>query len=62
MQAAIIVAGVVYLLGVWRFVAGYNRTNFNRNFFTKISLGLLWLPLLIISKSYRTNFTKALRG
>ncbi|MDX1977628.1 MAG: hypothetical protein SFT94_08135 [Pseudanabaenaceae cyanobacterium bins.68] len=62
MHPAIIVVGIIYIFGIWRFVAGYSRTNFNRDFFTKISLGLLWLPLLIVSKSYRANFTKALKG
>jgi hypothetical protein len=49
---------VVYLGGVWKFWTGFNRTNFSQG---KLHLSLLW-PLFMISKSYRQNFTKALKG
>ncbi|HEY9641171.1 MAG TPA: hypothetical protein V6C57_11855 [Coleofasciculaceae cyanobacterium] len=49
---------VVYLGGVWKFWTGFNRTNFSQG---KLHLSLLW-PVFMISKSYRQNFTKALKG
>ncbi|NJK60442.1 MAG: hypothetical protein HC918_09675 [Oscillatoriales cyanobacterium SM2_1_8] len=52
----------VYLLGIWKFLGGFNQTTFNRDILTRLFLALLWPPLLIISKSYRSNFGKALRG
>lgn len=58
---AVIVLGI-YLLGIWKFVSGYNRTNFNRQLPTKLMLALLWPVLLVVNTSYRQNFTKALKG
>lgn len=48
----------VYIAGAWKFWKGFNRTNFSQG---KIYLSLLW-PVFLISKSYRQNFTKALKG
>jgi hypothetical protein len=62
MELAAIFVAVLYIGGIWKFLSGYDRTNFNRDFFTRLSLGFLWLPLLIVSKNYRSNFTKALKG
>jgi hypothetical protein len=53
---------IAYIGGMWKFWSGYNRTNFNRDFVTRLSLGFLWLPLVIVNKNYRSNFTKALKG
>lgn len=58
---AVIVFGV-YLLGIWKFISGYTRTNFNRQIPTKLMLSLLWPVLLVVNTSYRQNFTKALKG
>jgi hypothetical protein len=49
---------VVYVGGVWKFWTGFNRTNFSQG---KLHLSLLW-PVFMLSKSYRQNFTKALKG
>ncbi|MDJ0846326.1 hypothetical protein [Crocosphaera sp.] len=58
---ALIVFGI-YILGIWKFFSGYNRTNFNRQLPTKLMLSLLWPVLLVVNTSYRQNFTKALKG
>ncbi len=58
---AVIVLGF-YLVGIWKFISGYNRTNFNRQLPTKLMLSLLWPVLLVVNTSYRQNFTKALKG
>lgn len=47
-----------YAGGTWKFWSGFRRTNFSQG---RIYLGLLW-PVLIVNKSYRQNFTKALKG
>lgn len=52
---------VAYVGGAWKFWTGFERTNFQRSLPTKVSMSLLW-PVLLISKSYRRNFTKALKG
>lgn len=52
----------IYLVGIWKFISGYNCTNFNRQLPTKMMLALLWPVLLTINTSYRQNFTKALKG
>ncbi|MDJ0730331.1 MAG: hypothetical protein QNJ33_10110 [Crocosphaera sp.] len=57
----VIVLGI-YLLGIWKFISGYNRTNFNRQIPTKLMLALLWPVLLAVNTAYRHNFTKALKG
>jgi hypothetical protein len=51
------ILGAVYVAGVWRFLSGFNKTNFTSN---KVVLGLLW-PALIFNANYRRNFTKALK-
>lgn len=54
-----IILVVVYGVGVWRFWNGFNRTNFSQG---RLYLSLLWPVLLLSNKSYRQNFTKALKG
>ncbi len=49
---------VVYVGGVYKFWTGFRRTNFSQG---KLYLSLLW-PVLIANRSYRQNFTKALKG
>jgi hypothetical protein len=53
---------IVYVGGVWKFWKGFERTNFTRSLPTRISLSLLWPVLVVANKSYRQNFTKALKG
>ncbi|MGD1921231.1 MAG: hypothetical protein ACFCAD_21495 [Pleurocapsa sp.] len=53
---------VVYVGGIWKFLSGYRRTNFNSGLPGRITLALLWPVLLISNKSYRRNFQKALKG
>jgi hypothetical protein len=48
----------VYFYGAYRFWKGFRRTNFSQG---KIYLALLW-PVLMLNRSYRQNFTKALKG
>lgn len=54
-----IILVVVYGVGVWKFWNGFNRTNFSQG---RLYLSLLWPVLLLSNKSYRQNFTKALKG
>jgi hypothetical protein len=54
------------LLGVygycgWKFWNGFDRTHFSQSFSNRLVLSALW-PFLLYSKSYRRNFTKALKG
>ncbi len=51
------ILGAVYIAGVWRFLSGFDKTNFTSN---KVVLALLW-PALIFNANYRRNFTKALK-
>lgn len=55
---AIVVVGI-YGWGVWKFMSGFNRTNFSNN---KLPLAVLWPILLVTNRSYRQNFQKALKG
>ncbi|NEP16925.1 MAG: hypothetical protein F6J97_08455 [Leptolyngbya sp. SIO4C1] len=50
---------VGYGIGAWRFWQGFHRTSFSQG---KLQLTLLWPVFLIGSKSYRQNFSKALKG
>ena len=49
---------VVYAGGIWKFWTGFDRTNFSEG---KLYLSLLW-PVFLVSKSYRQNFSRALKG
>ncbi|MEA5619802.1 hypothetical protein VB711_18420 [Cronbergia sp. UHCC 0137] len=62
MELLIFGLGAIYLLGIWRFWAGFQRTHFDKNLINRISLGLLWPALFIVNKSYRRNFKRALKG
>ena len=53
---------VVYVGGIWKFLSGYRRTNFNCSLSGRVALALLWPVLLVSNKSYRRNFRKALKG
>jgi hypothetical protein len=52
----------IYGYGVYKFWKGFERTNFERSLPNRITLSLLWPALIIANKSYRRNFTKALKG
>ncbi|HEY9873689.1 MAG TPA: hypothetical protein V6D12_09635 [Candidatus Obscuribacterales bacterium] len=51
----------IYGYGGFRFWNGFERTNFNRNLSNRLTLSVLWL-FLLWNKSYRKNYTKALKG
>ena len=51
--------GGVYVFGFYKFWTGFRRTNFSQN---RLGLSVLWPVLLMINRSYRQNFTKALKG
>jgi hypothetical protein len=51
-----------YSFGAWKFWQGFNCTNFDRTLGNRAILSLLWPVLFIANKSYRKNFTKALKG
>jgi hypothetical protein len=53
---------VVYAGGIYKFWNGFERTNFQRSLPNRLGLSLLWPALLIVNKSYRRNFRKALKG
>ena len=53
---------VVYAGGIYKFWNGFERTNFQRSLPNRLGLSLLWSALLIVNKSYRRNFRKALKG
>lgn len=48
----------IYVVGAYRFWKGFRRTNFSQG---RIYLSLLW-PALVFNRSYRQNFTRALKG
>ncbi|NEQ66073.1 MAG: hypothetical protein F6K21_11330 [Symploca sp. SIO2D2] len=52
----------IYGYGAWKFWQGFERTNFSRSLPNRLALSMLWPVLLIANKSYRQNFTKALKG
>ncbi len=54
-----VVVLVVYVGGAFKFLRGFRRTNFTQG---RLPLALLWPVLLLVSKSYRKNFNKALKG
>lgn len=49
----------VYGGGAWKFWTGFNRTNFSEG---KVKFTVLWPLFLVMSKSYRNNFNRALKG
>ncbi|WP_414619138.1 hypothetical protein [Calothrix sp. CCY 0018] len=53
---------VAYVGGVWKFWTGFRKTNFSNSLTNRLALSLLWPACFVGSKSYRRNFTKALKG
>ena len=49
---------IVYVAGGWKFWTGFSRTNFSQS---RPLLTLFW-PALLVNKSFRQNFVKALKG
>ena len=58
MEIVGVLALIAYAGGIWKFWTGFRRTNFSEG---RIYLSLLW-PVLIFNRSYRQNFTRALKG
>ena len=58
MEVVGVLALIGYGAGIWKFLAGFRRTNFSSG---RVYLALLW-PVLIFNKSYRQNFSRALTG
>lgn len=54
-----LIVAALYVGGAWKFWKGFRRTNFVDN---RLSLSLLWPVLVVANKSYRQNFSKALKG
>ena len=51
-----------YGFGIYKFWQGFDQTNFNRDLMNKLALSAFWPALVIVNKSYRKNFTKALKS
>ncbi|MBW4462170.1 MAG: hypothetical protein KME47_18305 [Nodosilinea sp. WJT8-NPBG4] len=49
----------IYGGGAFKFWTGFNRTNFTDG---KVKFTLLWPLFLALNKSYRQNFSRALKG
>jgi hypothetical protein len=49
---------IIYAGGAWKFWTGFKRTNFHQS---RLMLTALW-PVLLFSRSYRQNFSRALKG
>jgi len=58
LKLGIVLLVVIYGIGIWKFWTGFRHTNFSGG---RIPLALFW-PIMLISKSYRQNFAKALKG
>lgn len=55
---ALLLAGI-YGGGAFKFWTGFNRTNFTDG---RVKFTLLWPLFLALNKSYRQNFSRALKG
>jgi hypothetical protein len=49
----------IYGGGAWKFWTGFDRTNFSEG---KVKFTVLWPLFLVLNKSYRENFNRALKG
>lgn len=58
----LIILVIGYIWGGWKFWNGFKQTNFEQNMINRLFLSALWLPLLVVNKSYRKNFQRALKG
>jgi hypothetical protein len=57
-----LILGIVYVGGLWKFWQGFRYTQFNNTLPNRFVLSLFWPALLVVSKSYRQNFNRALKG
>ena len=57
-----VVLVIIYIWGFIKLWRGFSRTNFIPTFTNRLLLSAFWPALLIINKSYRQNFQKALKG
>ncbi|HSM83697.1 MAG TPA: hypothetical protein VLS96_18560 [Nodosilinea sp.] len=55
---ALLLAGI-YGGGAFKFWTGFDRTNFSEG---RVKFTVLWPLFLALSKSYRANFSRALKG
>lgn len=62
MKLIVLLLVVAYAGGVWKFWQGFHRTNFEPGIGNQLVLSLMWPVLFLGNKSYRQNFTKALKG
>jgi hypothetical protein len=53
---------VIYGVGAGTFWRGFDRTQYARNWGSRLKFSLLWPLFLAISGSYRQNFRRALKG
>lgn len=58
----LIILVIGYIWGGWKFWNGFKQTNFEQSMINRLFLSALWLPLLVVNKSYRKNFQRALKG
>jgi hypothetical protein len=54
-----LLALIIYGGGAWKFWTGFSRTQYHES---KVKLTALWPILLVLNKSYRQNFNRALKG
>ncbi|CAK9222818.1 unnamed protein product [Sphagnum troendelagicum] len=52
---------VLYAAGAVRFWSGFTRTTYNSSASTKLGMTALWPVLFLASKTYRSNFKKAIQ-
>ncbi|CAM6046514.1 unnamed protein product [Sphagnum compactum] len=52
---------VLYAAGAVRFWSGFTRTTYNSSASTKLGMTALWPVLFLVSKTYRSNFKKAIQ-
>ncbi len=58
MKGLVVILMIGYLFGAWKFWSGFRSTNFMQN---RLGLTIFW-PVMLVSRSYRQNFRKALKG
>ncbi|CAM6023907.1 unnamed protein product [Sphagnum balticum] len=52
---------VLYAAGAVRFWSGFTRTTYDSSASTKLGMTALWPVLFLVSKTYRSNFKKAVQ-
>lgn len=59
-QVFAVLGVMVYGWGAWKFLQGFEHTSYAAG--SGVPLALLWPLLLLVNRSFRQNFQKALRG